>query len=116
MLIIIIVISIYFITFVAYLKESRPLALSRKRDAWLLIGAASAGVVLLIMVLTGLILAAKRKRAHSAVVAPPNRSILKKEREYVAASSGLDNAAFSTSETEIKVCGVCNVCFFTLIY
>lgn len=87
--------------FVAYLKESRPLALSRRRDAWLLIGAASAGVVLLVFVFTGLILAAKRKRAHSAVVAPPNRSILKKEREY--ATSGLDNTAFSTSETEIKV-------------
>ncbi|CAL1674160.1 unnamed protein product [Lasius platythorax] len=88
-----------------YLKESRPLALSRKRDAWLLIGAASAGVVLLILVLTGLILAAKRKRAHSAVVAPPNRSILKKEREYAATTPGLDNAAFSTSETEIKTDG-----------
>ncbi|XP_014471715.1 PREDICTED: uncharacterized protein LOC106742875 isoform X2 [Dinoponera quadriceps] len=88
-----------------YLKESRPLALSRQRDAWLLIGAASAGVVLLIMVLTGLILAAKRKRAHSAVVAPPNRSILKKEREYVTATPGLDNAAFSTSETEVKTDG-----------
>lgn len=86
----------------AYLKESRPLALSRKRDAWLLIGAASAGVILLILVLAGLILAAKRKRAHSAVVAPPNKSILKKEREYVTAT-GLDNAGFSTSETEIKV-------------
>jgi len=93
---------------VAYLKESRPLALSRRRDAWLLIGAAGAGVVLLIFVLVGLILAAKRKRAHSAVVAPPNKSILKKEREYTAtATSGLDNTAFSTSETEIKV-GMCN--------
>ncbi|XP_070160998.1 uncharacterized protein [Polyergus mexicanus] len=89
-----------------YLKESRPLALSRKRDAWLLlIGAASAGVILLILVLTGLILAAKKKRAHSAAVAPPNRSILKKEREYAAATPGLDNAAFSTSETEIKTDG-----------
>ncbi|EFN74071.1 hypothetical protein EAG_04457 [Camponotus floridanus] len=88
-----------------YLKESRPLALSRKRDAWLLIGAASAGVVLLILVLTGLILAAKRKRAHSAVVAPPNKSILKKEREYTTTTPGLDNAAFSTSETEIKTDG-----------
>ncbi|XP_024890560.1 uncharacterized protein LOC112466610 isoform X1 [Temnothorax curvispinosus] len=88
-----------------YLKESRPLALSRRRDAWLLIGAAGAGVVLLILVLTGLILAAKRKRAHSAVVAPPNKSILKKEREYAATTSGLDNAAFSTSETEVKTDG-----------
>jgi len=88
---------------VAYLKESRPLALSRRRDAWLLIGAASAGVLLLIFVLVGLILAAKRKRAHSAVVAPPNKSILKKEREYATATSGLDNTAFSTSETEVKV-------------
>ncbi|KAL6267619.1 hypothetical protein P5V15_000694 [Pogonomyrmex californicus] len=88
-----------------YLKESRPLALSRRRDAWLLVGAAGAGFVLLILVLTGLILVAKRKRAHSAVVAPPNKSILKKEREYAAASSGLDNTAFSTSETEIKTDG-----------
>ncbi|XP_067206017.1 uncharacterized protein [Linepithema humile] len=88
-----------------YLKESRPLALSRKRDAWLLIGAASAGVVLLILILIGLILTAKRKRAHSAVAAPPNRSILKKEREYATATPGLDNAAFSTSETEIKTDG-----------
>ncbi|XP_071648210.1 uncharacterized protein [Temnothorax longispinosus] len=88
-----------------YLKESRPLALSRRRDAWLLIGAAGAGVVLLILVLTGLILVAKRKRAHSAVVAPPNKSILKKEREYAATTSGLDNAAFSTSETEVKTDG-----------
>ncbi|XP_012534306.1 uncharacterized protein LOC105835502 isoform X3 [Monomorium pharaonis] len=88
-----------------YLKESRPLALSRRRDAWLLIGAASAGVVMLIFVLAGLILAAKRKRAHSAAVAPPNKSILKKEREHASAMSGLDNAAFSTSETEIKTDG-----------
>ncbi|XP_050457989.1 uncharacterized protein LOC126854883 isoform X2 [Cataglyphis hispanica] len=89
-----------------YLKESRPLALSRKRDAWLLlIGAVSAGVILLIFVLIGLILAAKKKRAHSAAVAPPNRSILKKEREYAATTPGLDNAAFSTSETEIKTDG-----------
>ncbi|EFN88575.1 hypothetical protein EAI_12016 [Harpegnathos saltator] len=88
-----------------YLKESRPLALSRKRDAWLLIGAASAGVVLLIVVLTSLILAAKKKRAHSAVVGPPNKSILKKDREYAAATPGLDNAAFSTSETEVKTDG-----------
>ncbi|KYN29094.1 hypothetical protein ALC57_01481 [Trachymyrmex cornetzi] len=88
-----------------YIKESRPLALSRRRDAWLLIGAAGAGVVLLIFVLVGLILVAKRKRAHSAVVAPPNKSILKKEREYATATSGLDNTAFSTSETEIKTDG-----------
>ncbi|XP_011162628.2 uncharacterized protein LOC105197781 isoform X2 [Solenopsis invicta] len=88
-----------------YLKESRPLALSRRRDAWLLIGAAGAGVVLLIFVFIGLILAAKRKRAHSAVVAPPNKSILKKEREYASTASGLDNAAFSASETEIKTDG-----------
>lgn len=89
---------------VAYLKESRPLALSRKRDAWLLIGAASAGVILLLLVFVGLLVAAKRKRAHSAVVAPPNKkSILKKEREYVTATPGLDNTGFSTSETEIKV-------------
>lgn len=98
------------LSLVAYLKESIPLALSRRRDAWLLIGAAGAGVVLLIIVLVGLILAAKRKRAHSAVVAPPNKSILKKEREYGTATSGFDNTAFSTSETEIKV-GMCNTVF-----
>jgi len=69
----------------------------------LLIGAAGAGIILLLVVLAGLMLAAKRKRAHSAVVAPPNKSILKKEREYATATPGLDNIGFSTSETEIKV-------------
>ncbi|XP_020287267.1 uncharacterized protein LOC109856414 [Pseudomyrmex gracilis] len=88
-----------------YLKESRPLALSRKRDIWLLISAASAGIVLLILILAGLLLVAKRKRAHSAIVAPPNKSILKKEREFATATPGFDNAAFSTSETEIKTDG-----------
>ncbi|KOC61153.1 hypothetical protein WH47_04419 [Habropoda laboriosa] len=87
-----------------YLKETRPLALSRKRDAWLLIGAASAGFILLALVLAGLILAAKRKRAHSAVAAPPNQNILKKKREYIQANASLDNA-FSTSEMEIKTDG-----------
>ncbi|CAK9821273.1 hypothetical protein ANTRET_LOCUS36 [Anthophora retusa] len=87
-----------------YLKETRPLALSRKRDAWLLIGAASAGFILLALVLAGLILAAKRKRAHSAVAAPPSHNILQKKREYIRTTASLDNA-FSTSEMEIKTDG-----------
>lgn len=86
-----------------YLKETRPLALSRKRDAWLLIGAASAGFILLAFVVMGLIFAAKRKRAHSAVAAPPSHHILKKKREYIQAT--LDNNACSTSEMEIKTEG-----------
>lgn len=88
----------------AYLKETRPLALSRKRDAWLLIGAASAGFILLALVVAGLILAAKRKRAHSAVAAPPSHHILRKKQEYIQATAGVDNNACSTSEMEIKVC------------
>ncbi|XP_017756666.1 PREDICTED: uncharacterized protein LOC108548307 isoform X2 [Eufriesea mexicana] len=88
-----------------YLKETRPLALSRKRDAWLLIGAASAGFILLALVVLGLILAAKRKRAHSAVAAPPSHHTLKKNREYIQATAGLDNNACSTSEMEIKTDG-----------
>ncbi|CAK9813164.1 hypothetical protein ANTPLA_LOCUS7718 [Anthophora plagiata] len=87
-----------------YLKETRPLALSRKRDAWLLIGAASAGFILLALVLAGLILAAKRKRAHSAVAAPPSHNILQKKRKYIQTTASLDNA-FSTSEMEIKTDG-----------
>ncbi|XP_076684315.1 uncharacterized protein LOC143377172 isoform X3 [Andrena cerasifolii] len=83
-----------------YLKESQPLALSRKRDAWLLVGAAGAGFILLAFILAGLIFTAKRKRAHSAVAAPLNRSILKKKQDY--ASAGPDNVAFSTSQREIK--------------
>lgn len=83
------------------MKETRPLALSRKRDAWLLIGATSAGFILLAFVVIGLIFAAKRKRAHSAVAAPPSHHILKKKREYIQAT--VDNNACSTSEMEIKV-------------
>lgn len=90
--------------YIAYLKETRPLALSRKRDAWLLIGAASAGFILLALVVTGLVLAAKRKRAHSAVAAPPSHHVLRKKQEYIQAATGLDNNACSTSEMEIKVC------------
>ncbi|XP_076390699.1 uncharacterized protein LOC100883637 isoform X3 [Megachile rotundata] len=86
-----------------YLKETQPLALSRRRDAWLLIGAASAGFILLALVVAGLILAAKRKRAHSAVAAPPNHHILKKKRDYIQATADLDNA-FS-SEVEAKTDG-----------
>ncbi|KOX79442.1 hypothetical protein WN51_02707 [Melipona quadrifasciata] len=88
-----------------YLKETRPLALSRKRDAWLLIGAASAGFILLALVVAGLILAAKRKRAHSAVAAPPSHQILRKKQEYIQATAGIDNNACSTSEMEIKTDG-----------
>ncbi|KAK1129528.1 hypothetical protein K0M31_019250 [Melipona bicolor] len=88
-----------------YLKETRPLALSRKRDAWLLIGAASAGFILLALVVAGLILAAKRKRAHSAVAAPPSHHILRKKQEYIQATAGIDNNACSTSEMEIKTDG-----------
>ncbi|XP_076647252.1 uncharacterized protein LOC143355919 [Halictus rubicundus] len=85
-----------------YLKESRPLALSRKRDAWLLIGAASAGFVLLAILLVGLICTAKRKRSHSAVAAPPNRSILRKKPDHIFTAGGYDNGVFSTSEIEVK--------------
>ncbi|XP_076236343.1 uncharacterized protein LOC143180480 [Calliopsis andreniformis] len=84
-----------------YLKESQPLALSRKRDAWLLIGAASAGFIILALILVALIFTAKRKRAHSAVAVPPNRSILKKKQEFVQ-ESGPDNVTFPTSQREIK--------------
>ncbi|XP_017877266.1 uncharacterized protein LOC108623338 [Ceratina calcarata] len=88
-----------------YLKETRPLALSRKRDAWLLIGAASVGFILLAFIVLGLIVAAKRKRSHSAVAAPPSQHTLKKNREYIQATGGLDNNAFSTSELDIKTDG-----------
>ncbi|XP_015428515.1 PREDICTED: uncharacterized protein LOC107185360 [Dufourea novaeangliae] len=86
-----------------YLKESRPLALSRKRDAWLLIGAASAGFILLAFMIAGLVFTAKRKRSQSSVAAPPNRSILKKKQDHVTTPGGRDNAAFS--EMEIKTEG-----------
>ncbi|XP_076296942.1 uncharacterized protein LOC143217070 [Lasioglossum baleicum] len=88
-----------------YLKESRPLALSRKRDAWLLIGAASAGFILLIILLVGLICTAKRKRSHSAVAAPPNRSILRKKPDHILTTGGRDNGVFSSSEIEVKTEG-----------
>lgn len=86
----------------AYLKESRPLALSRTRDAWLLLGAGGAGLAFLIIIIAGLVITAKRKRAHSAVSVPPTQSILKKERGYTSTTSGLDNTGY-TSETEGRV-------------
>ncbi|KAK0167380.1 hypothetical protein PV327_004787 [Microctonus hyperodae] len=87
-----------------YLKESRPLALSRSRDAWLLLGAGGAGLAFLIIIIAGLVITAKRKRAHSAVSVPPTQSILKKERGYTSTTSGLDNTGY-TSETEGRTDG-----------
>ncbi|XP_031782048.1 uncharacterized protein LOC100679650 isoform X2 [Nasonia vitripennis] len=86
-----------------YLKESRPLALSRRRDAWLLLGAAGAGLVLLAVLVLGLLLLSKRKRAQSAVSAPPlpdRRVLAGKDEEYAPTTpGGIDNTAY-TSETE----------------
>ncbi|XP_020707475.2 uncharacterized protein LOC105685007 isoform X1 [Athalia rosae] len=87
-----------------YLKESRPLALSRRRDAWVMISAAAAGLMLLIFVIVGLILAAKRKKAHSAVAAPPPQSVLRRQKEYASDTPGLDNTCY-TSETEPRTEG-----------
>ncbi|XP_043284505.1 uncharacterized protein [Venturia canescens] len=84
-----------------YLKETRPLALSRKRDAWLLIGAAGAAIILLTLVIAAVVIAANRKRAHSAVAAPPVESILKKDRGYTPTTPGFDNTGY-TSETEAR--------------
>ncbi|XP_053971084.1 uncharacterized protein LOC128872433 [Hylaeus volcanicus] len=85
-----------------YIKESRPLALSRKRDAWLLVGAASAGFVLLAFVLAVLIFTTRKKRSHGAVTAPPNHGLLKKRQYYVPKLAGSSNTALSTPEMEIK--------------
>ncbi|XP_015509757.2 uncharacterized protein LOC107216933 isoform X1 [Neodiprion lecontei] len=87
-----------------YLKETRPLALSRRRDAWVLIGAAAAALMILIVVFIGLIFLAKRKRAQSAVAAPPPESILKRQTDYVSDTPGLDNTGY-TSETEQRTEG-----------
>ncbi|XP_058798915.1 uncharacterized protein LOC131668611 [Phymastichus coffea] len=85
-----------------YLKESRPLALSRKRDAWLLVGAASLGILLVGVIVLGLFVATKRKRAQSAVSAPlPSRRTLVKDEEYAPTTPGFDNTAY-TSETEAR--------------
>lgn len=78
------------------------MALSRKRDAWLLIGAASAGFILLALILGALIFMAKRKRAHSAISVPPSRSILKKKQDILQ-ESGPDNVTFPASQIEAKV-------------
>ncbi|KAJ8679668.1 hypothetical protein QAD02_015455 [Eretmocerus hayati] len=90
-----------------YLKESRPLALSRSRDAWLLAGAAGAGLLLFSFILLALIVATKRKRAQSAVSAPaigPHRGqlIRKGSDDFVPRSPrGIDNTAY-TSENEAR--------------
>ncbi|XP_046748094.1 uncharacterized protein LOC124412347 isoform X2 [Diprion similis] len=87
-----------------YLKETRPLALSRRRDAWVLIGAAAAALMILVVVFIGLIFLAKRKRAQSAVAAPPPQSILKRQNDYASDTPGLDNTGY-TSETEQRTEG-----------
>ncbi|XP_034941627.1 uncharacterized protein [Chelonus insularis] len=87
-----------------YLKETRPLALSRSRDAWLLIGTAGTAIIILVLVIAGLIITAKKKRAYSAVSAPPNQSILKNDKVYSPSTLGLDNTGY-TSETEGRTDG-----------
>lgn len=84
----------------AYLKESRPLALSRSRDAWLLIGAAGLSFLLLAIVVLSLLLLSKRKRAQSSVLPPPRRRIIRKDEERAA--TGIDNTAYTT-DTEARV-------------
>ncbi|XP_057330134.1 uncharacterized protein LOC130670721 isoform X1 [Microplitis mediator] len=87
-----------------YLKETKPLALSRKPEVWLLVGTAGATVLLLTLIIIGIILIAKKKKVHSAVSVPPHQSILKKEAGYTASTPGLDNTGY-TSETEGRTDG-----------
>ncbi|XP_014204494.1 uncharacterized protein LOC106636591 [Copidosoma floridanum] len=85
-----------------YLKESHPLALSRKRDAWLLLGATGVGLLLLCAIVLSLLIFTKRKRAQSAVAVPPPRRKLAKDVEgYAPTTPGIDNTAY-TSETEAR--------------
>ena len=86
----------------AYLKASLPLALSRKRDVYLLVGAAASAILLLAIVIVIAVIIAKRKMIRSAVSAPPMQSILKKDREYSPTMFGHDNTAY-TSENELRV-------------
>ena len=95
--------------YIAYLKESRPLALSRKRDAWLLFGAATAALVLLVIIIVLLTFITKRKRAQSALNNAPakttttSRRILAKDAEYAGANiDGITNHTY-TSETDVRV-------------
>ncbi|CAB0033220.1 unnamed protein product [Trichogramma brassicae] len=88
-----------------FLKESRPMALSRQRDVWVLIGAASAAFFLLAVLLAGLFIYTKRKRTQSAVnnSRSNGRAALtrshKDEETYAPTTSGIDNTAY-TSETD----------------
>ncbi|XP_044578368.1 uncharacterized protein LOC123261003 isoform X1 [Cotesia glomerata] len=87
-----------------YLKETQPLALSRKPEVWLLISTAGAIVILLTLIIIGIILIARKKKIHSTVSAPPTQSILKKEAGYTTSTPGLDNTGY-TSETEGRTDG-----------
>ncbi|XP_033222414.1 uncharacterized protein LOC117176311 isoform X2 [Belonocnema kinseyi] len=87
-----------------YLKPTGPMALSRKRDVYLLMGAAGAAVLLLIIIIIIIILVTKKKKAQSAVAAPPIESNIKKDRKYTLASLGHDNTEY-TSETELRTDG-----------
>lgn len=68
----------------------------------MMIGAAAAALMLVLVVLVGFVFAAKRKKSRSAVAAPPPQSILKRQKDYVSDTPGLDNTGY-TSETEPRV-------------
>ncbi|KAF7987481.1 hypothetical protein HCN44_003243 [Aphidius gifuensis] len=87
-----------------YLKVTQPLALSRKRDAILLVGAAGVSLIILI-ILAAIIIVVKKKKIQSSVSAPPTQSILKKNTsEYTPTTPGFDNTGY-TSETEERTDG-----------
>ncbi|XP_011503575.1 PREDICTED: uncharacterized protein LOC105366735 [Ceratosolen solmsi marchali] len=92
-----------------YLKESRPLALSKKRDALLLVGATSLGVFLLLIIVFGLFVLTKHKHAKDSGVIQPNHKILIKDEEYAPMTSDVDNTAY-IAETERRNTAKQNVC------
>lgn len=84
------------------------MALSRKRDTWLLVGAGVTALVALLIVVTVITFVTKRKKAQSnapnAEAIAANRRILAKDTEYggVNVVDGITNNAY-ISETDLRV-------------
>lgn len=88
--------------FAAFLNEPTPLALSRKRDAWVFVGAGIVAILMLLVVIISLAIVVKRKKANSVVLPPPTQGILKRDKETSVVTLGIDNTLY-TSETEARV-------------
>lgn len=87
----------------AYLNTTKPLALSRKRDAFVLTGAAGISILLLIVIIIIFIPILKKNGAQNTVASGLNQDHTSKNIESISKVHDHDNIT-CTSETERGVC------------